>query len=317
MKPTFVLVVLLAARIALGQTADTAATSQPTPVQEAPVQAAPVQPAPVQLPPLQTEPLAPVWPAHGVPPVGTWDIVATGVLAAALLTVQFGIPAPTVPKWTAQNGFDTGIRNALRIPGEGGRAAASTTSDVLVYTLTALPFLNAALVAGVEHERWDVGWRLMVLDAETLLLATTVTLSLQKIVARERPFVQECQTNPGLSDCSTGSKYQSFPSGHTTLVFAAVALECFHHGYLDTSHTGWGAAACPVTVVAAVGTGILRIAADRHWATDILAGAAIGGLIGYAVPALHLLGSPDKPDGPIVTPSVSGTSVGLTLAGRF
>ena len=90
MKPTFVLVVLLAARIALGQTADTAATSQPTPVQEAPVQAAPVQPAPVQLPPLQTEPLAPVWPAHGVPPVGTWDIVATGVLAAALLTVQFG-----------------------------------------------------------------------------------------------------------------------------------------------------------------------------------------------------------------------------------
>jgi membrane-associated phospholipid phosphatase len=256
------------------------------------------------------------WPAHGVPPVGTWDIVASGALAAGLLTVQFAIPAPTVPKWSAQNGLDTGVRSALRIGGEGGRQAAGLTSDVLVYALIAAPFLNAALVAGVEHERWDVGWRLMVLDAETLLLATTVTLSLQKIVARERPFVQECRANPGLSDCSTGGQFQSFPSGHTTVAFAAVALECFHHGYLDTSHSGWGSAACPVTIVAAVTTGVLRVAADRHWATDIIAGAAIGGLIGYAVPALHLLGD-SQGAGPVLSPAVSGSMVGLTLAGRF
>ena len=256
------------------------------------------------------------WPAHGVPPVGVWDVVATGVLGAGLLTLEFAVPAPTVPKWTAQNGFDTGIRSALRLGSESGRQAAALTSDVMLYALMLAPFLNATLVAGIEHERWDVGWRLLVLDAETLLVATTVTLSLQHLVARERPFVQECRANPSLADCSGGSKYKSFPSGHTTAAFAAVALECFHHGYLDTAHTGWGAAACPVTIVAASITGVLRIAADRHWATDVLAGAAIGGLVGYAVPALHLLGSPGS-QGPMLTPNISGTSVGLMVAGRF
>jgi membrane-associated phospholipid phosphatase len=242
--------------------------------------------------------------------------VATGALGAALLAVQFAVPAPTVPKWTAQNGFDTGIRSALRVGTEGGRQAMAYTSDALVYLLMAAPFLNATLVAGVEHERWDVGWRLLVLDAQTLILATTITLSIQKAVARERPFVQECRNNPTLADCSLGGQNQSFPSGHTTAAFAAVALECFHHGYLDTSHTGWGAAVCPLTVVAAIGTGILRIASDRHWATDIIVGATIGGLVGYAVPALHLLGA-EKKDGPVLTPTISGSTVGLTLAGRF
>jgi len=268
-------------------------------------------------PPGQTSvPVTPTWPAHGVPPVGTWDIVATGGIAAALLTIQFAIPAPTVPKWTDTNAFDDGVRSAFRIGSEGGRQAAALTSDILVYALIAAPFLNATLVAGVEHERWDVAWRLMVLDTQTILLATTITISLQKATARERPYAHECRTNPSLSDCSLGGKYQSFPSGHTTAAFAAVALECFHHGYLDTSHTGWGSAVCPLTIVAAIGTAMLRIAADRHWATDIIVGASIGGLVGYAVPALHLLGE-GKKDGPVVTPMVSGSTIGLTLAGRF
>ncbi|HUM11836.1 MAG TPA: phosphatase PAP2 family protein [Myxococcaceae bacterium] len=242
--------------------------------------------------------------------------MATGGLAAAAVTVEFVIPSPTVPKWTAQNGFDTGIRDALRLGTDSGRATAGTMSDVLVYLLMAAPFLNATLVAGIEHERWDVAWRLMVLDAETILLATTIPLSLQKATARERPYVQECGNPSPPSQCSSGGKYTSFPSGHTTAAFAAVALECFHHGYLDTSHTGWGGAVCPVTIVAALGTGILRIAADRHWATDILVGGAIGGLVGYAVPALHLLGA-EKKTGPVVLPTISPSTVGLTLAGRF
>jgi membrane-associated phospholipid phosphatase len=230
--------------------------------------------------------------------------------------VQFAIPAPTVPKWTGSNGFDDGVRSAFRIGTEGGRQAAALTSDILVYALIAAPFLNATLVAGVEHERWDVAWRLLVLDAQTILLATTITISIQKATARERPFAKECNTNPSLSDCSLGGKYQSFPSGHTTAAFAAVALECFHHGYLDTSHTGWGAAVCPLTVVAAIGTAMLRVAADRHWATDIIVGASIGGLVGYAVPALHLLGE-EKKDGPVVMPTISASTVGLSIAGRF
>jgi membrane-associated phospholipid phosphatase len=246
--------------------------------------------------------------------IGVWDAVASGALIAGLVTVQFGVQSPSEAKW-GSTGFDDWVRGWLRIKGEGGRTAAATTSDVLVYTLAAAPFLNAFLVAGVEHERMDVAWKLAALDAETMLTALFVSLSLQKITARGRPFLPVCKTNPTLAECSSGTPNASFPSGHTTVVFAAVSLECFHHGYLDTSHTGWGAAACPVTIVAATVTGILRIAADRHWATDVIAGAVLGGAIGYAVPALHLAFGEEKTA--VLTPSVSPSYLGLTLAGRF
>jgi len=225
------------------------------------------------------------------------------------------VPAPTQGKW-AGNDFDNWVRDGLRLSGENGRKAASTTSDVLVYALSALPLLNATLVAGVEHERGDIAWRLVVLDAETLLTATLAAISLQHLTARERPFVQECVTNPNLSDCATGSKYQSFPSGHTTLAFAAVALECFHHGYLDTAHTGWGAAACPATIAVATLTGVLRIMADRHWATDVLAGALLGGSIGVAIPLLHIAVAKGQSPA-VVTPMLSPSMMGLSVAGRF
>ena len=260
-------------------------------------------------------PAAPPWPAHGLPTVGAWDLVATGGLVGALAVVQFGVPAPTQPKW-AGNAFDDWVRGGLRLSSESARQAAATTSDIFVYALTALPVLNATLVAGAEHERWDIAWRLVVLDAETMLTATLAAVSLQHLTARQRPFVQECATNPNLSDCSTGSHFQSFPSGHTTLVFTAVALECFHHGYLDTAHTGWGAAACPVTVTIATLTGVLRIMADRHWATDVLAGALLGGSIGLAIPQIHLAVA--KGQNPtVVTPMITPTMMGLSVAGRW
>ncbi|HZX40532.1 MAG TPA: phosphatase PAP2 family protein, partial [Myxococcaceae bacterium] len=236
-------------------------------------------------------------------------------LVGALAVVQFGVSAPTQGKW-AGNGFDDWVRGGLRLSSESGRATASTISDVGVYILSAFPLINATLVAGVEHERWDIAWRLMVLDAETLLTATFAAISLQHLTARERPFVQECVTNPNLRDCQTGSKYQSFPSGHTTLVFAAVSLECFHHGYLDTSHTGWGAAVCPATVGVAIVTGVLRVMADRHWATDVIAGAVLGGTIGWAIPALHVAVAKGQTP-TVVTPAIGPGMMGISIAGRW
>src|SRR5262249_19064088 len=177
--------------------------------------------------------------------------------------------------------------------------------DLFVYSLAAAPFINAFVFSGSEHERMDVAWKLAALDAETLLTVTFVSLSLQKLTARERPFVKDCQTNPSLSECSIGGKYASFPSAHTSVAFAAVGLECFHHGFLDTSHTGWGAAVCPVTIAVATGTALLRIAADRHWATDIIAGALLGGGLGYAIPALHIAFAGNKDKTAVITPAIS------------
>ena len=278
-------------------------------------------PPPVTGPAQQTTVLAPTpavatWPRQELPVSPLWDGLAAGALGAATLIVQFGVPNPSEAKWSS-TGFDDWVRGWLKISSESGRNTAAITSDVFVYTLAAAPFVNAFFVAGWEHERMDVAWKLAALDAQTLLTVTLVTISLQKLTARERPFVKDCQTNPSLSECSIGAKYASFPSAHTSVAFAAVALECFHHGFLDTSHTGWGAAVCPVTIAVATGTALLRVAADRHWATDVIAGAVLGGTLGYAIPALHIAFAENKDKTAIITPAVSSSYLGLSIAGRF
>jgi membrane-associated phospholipid phosphatase len=311
---------LLVTRLALASAPDDVPRAQvpnAAPESDSPlvVPAAPVTGSAQKPSPVAPTPPAATWPRQELP-VGVWDGVAAGALGAATIAVQFGVPNPSVAKWSS-TGFDDWVRGWLRIPSESGRNAAALTSDFFVYTLAAAPFINAFFVAGWEHERMDVAWKLAALDAETLLTVTFVTLSLQKLTARERPFVKECQTNPSLSECSIGGKYASFPSAHTSVVFAAVALECFHHGFLDTTHTGWGAAVCPVTIVVATGTAILRVAADRHWATDVITGALLGGGLGYAIPALHLVFAENKDKTAVVTPAISSSYLGVSIAGRF
>jgi membrane-associated phospholipid phosphatase len=294
---------------------DSTVTQKPDPPLAFPAaETGPAQQA-TEVPP--PSPAAASWPRQELPVSPLWDGIAAGALGAATLIVQFGVPNPSVPKWSSTTGFDDWVRGWLKISSESGRNTAAFTSDLFVYTLAAAPFINAFFVAGWEHERWDVAWKLAALDAETLLTVTFVSLSLQKLTARERPFVKDCQTNPNLSECSIGGKYASFPSAHTSVVFAAVALECFHHGFLDTSHTGWGAAVCPVTIVVATGTALLRVAADRHWATDVIAGALLGGGLGYAIPALHIAFAQNKDTTAVITPAVSTSYLGLSVAGRF
>ena len=322
------LVLLLVTRSAVASSQD----ESPAPVPDVP-RAAPATPGdagqpdvplvtpavPVTATPLQTSPVSsttPTWPRQDLRVSPLWDGVAAGALGAAVLVVQFGVPNPSEAKWSS-TGFDDWVRGWLKISSESGRNTAAITSDIFVYTLAAAPFVNAFFVAGWEHERMDVAWKLAALDAQTLLTVTLVTISLQKLTARERPFVKDCQTNPSLSECSIGAKYASFPSAHTSVAFAAVALECFHHGFLDTSHTGWGAAVCPVTIAVATGTALLRVAADRHWATDVIAGAVLGGTLGYAIPALHIAFAENKDKTAIITPAVSSSYLGLSIAGRF
>lgn len=77
----------------------------------------------------------------------------------------------------------------------------------------------------------------------------------------------------------TGER-NSFPSGHTSLVFGMA--QWMHHEYGEQSV--WysvGAYSCAVTV------GIMRVAKGGHWAPDVLAGAGIGMLTTELVYLTH------------------------------
>jgi len=50
----------------------------------------------------------------------------------------------------------------------------------------------------------------------------------------------------------------------------------------------WDAISCAGAYAVAATTGTFRIAGDVHYLTDVAAGAALGTLVGYGIPLLHL-----------------------------
>jgi len=109
--------------------------------------------------------------------------------------------------------------------------------------------LNSMGVQGYH----DFGGRTMVLSTAYLIMGVTVN-GLKKLTHIQRP---------------DGSTYNSFPSGHTATAF--MGAEFLRQEYSDVS-IWYGVAGYLV----AAGTGAFRIYNDRHWLTDVLAGAGIG-----------------------------------------
>jgi PAP2 superfamily len=73
-----------------------------------------------------------------------------------------------------------------------------------------------------------------------------------------------------------GSANNSFPSGHTTSAFNHATLLFFEYKDSNIWYASSG-------YLFAASTGILRIANNRHWSGDVLAGAGIGIAIGTIV----------------------------------
>ena len=109
--------------------------------------------------------------------------------------------------------------------------------------------LNAFGIKG-KHNLKD---RTIILGTSYLLMSASV-LSLKSITKVERP---------------DGSAFNSFPSGHTATAFAGA--EFLWQEYKDVSIL-YGISG----YIIATGTGAFRIYNDRHWLTDVLAGAGIG-----------------------------------------
>ena len=124
----------------------------------------------------------------------------------------------------------------------------------------------------------DFGWH----GTEAVLLANGVTSFLKGVLGRSRPFVSNA-TDPRDFRFGGGfstSERQSFPSGHTTTAFAAAAAVTSEIRRLQPK-------ALPYVATLMYGgatlVGLSRMYHDKHWASDVVLGAAIGTFSGLKV----------------------------------
>lgn len=116
---------------------------------------------------------------------------------------------------------------------------------------------------------------------ESIVLANVVTGSTKILVGRARPYASpddasKFQLFRGLKN----DDYRSFPSGHTTSAFAfAAAVTSETQRWWPKSRWILG----PILYGGATLTGVSRIYNQAHWASDVMAGMAIGTFTGLKV----------------------------------
>lgn len=206
-------------------------------------------------------------------PATRWpsEIGAVGVAAAVWAGGEYvrlrRAPAPGLEKEAQRvlNRLDGTARRRLLRPQTA--PTADRTSDALAYAAVPLACGLALLCVDDFRPR-------LVRDALRIARAATLTGAVNQgvkfLAPRERPFAR------GIPGAIGRDRYGSFFSNHTSAVTSMAASTT--RLLRARGASGW--LGIPLFGLALF-VGYLRIAADRHYLTDVLAGAAFGSVIGY------------------------------------
>jgi membrane-associated phospholipid phosphatase len=259
----------------------------------------------------------PAWPYFR--PIGYW-LTGASILGAIGATVL--LHYPDEPRWEGGILFDSTVRDALRARNPGTRDAIRTASDLtLLASVLQIGIVDSVVIPLLDHSP-GVAAQLSLINAQAFAPNILIATLLFKAVARERPLIADCKRDPNFDPlCDTGA-YASFPSSHTSSAFTAAGLTCVHHTYLPLyGRKELDVGACVESLALATATGLFRVIGDRHYATDVLIGAAIGFSIGYFYPWLWHYRYSSEPasegESSSGTLSVMPLPTGLSLSGTF
>jgi membrane-associated phospholipid phosphatase len=213
-----------------------------------------------------------------------WDYSLAAVGATGLV-VEGLVFEPIRPplRWRDPIFFDSDVRDGLRLADPGTRQTLESVSWVLWGAQLAWPVLiDVPLMWAEGHAPLarDLFWQ----DAATLTVAGAADMAIRDLVGRARPYVSDCLAHGGTGCLSGVESTRSFPGGHIVNSTAASVLLCTQHAYVHIYGGPWDAVACAASLASNTAIAYLRIASDNHWATDQLAGLAMGALIGWGVP---------------------------------
>jgi membrane-associated phospholipid phosphatase len=178
--------------------------------------------------------------------------------------------------WCGANGFDDMVRERLRW---SGTETAHQLSNAIVYGVVPASAFGLTALAAWRDRRGGEWAENAFVVLEAAVLSSDLTQLVKFQAGRARPYMREDGALAGVHVDGN----LSFFSGHTSFAFSlavASGTVASMRGY-RAAPAVWG-----VGLGAAAVTGYLRIAADRHYATDVMTGALVGSALGFAVPYL-------------------------------
>lgn len=204
------------------------------------------------------------------------DLVVTGIAATGYIitTAAKNELLPSSCRWCDVNSFDKWGHDNIKW---GNTGAANKAVYVTGYALVPVAAFGLdALAAGLDDSFSNfLPDALIIAEAAAL---SSFTTELVKIAAgRQRPYAHF----EGGSKSSRDNN--SFYSGHTSLAFSLAAASgtvATMRGYRYAPLV-WGTG-----MAIAATTGYLSLAADRHYLTDVIAGAVLGSAFGFGIPYL-------------------------------
>jgi membrane-associated phospholipid phosphatase len=154
--------------------------------------------------------------------------------------------------------------------------AMDNLSDATVVIFAFAPAVGDYFDVGASPELLED----LTVYAETLSVNSALTTLFKYAVQRPLPRVY-AGTDPELASSAGG--YRAFYSGHVSSAFSALSAASVTLGLRH--HTTWW----PWAVTVVLGTSIAaeRVAAGRHFYTDVGVGAIMGTAVGVLVPWLH------------------------------
>jgi len=206
------------------------------------------------------------------------------------------VPAPTLAAvlggaMLLSISLDGEIREELQERRGGVTDALSRVGNRFGNGRTVVPLLGASYLAGVVFD----APRVRDATAHAALAATlagTLVTGLKYTVGRRRP------NQGGDPDAFEAFRFRdsSFPSGHVALVFALATALARETGDAWSDRALFGAASL---------TAFSRMNDDKHWLSDVVAGAAIGWLAGRWATRGH------GAEGPAIVPLPGGVGIRL------
>jgi membrane-associated phospholipid phosphatase len=145
-----------------------------------------------------------------------------------------------------------------------------TISDVTVMLAILSPPILDAFDLGFSKEFEKDMW----VYVETFSMNTFLNTSAKYIVQRPLPRTYAS---------SASTDYRSFYSGHTSTFFSTLSTAAM------TINSRYNQGAWPWLAMVGMGTivALERVAAGRHFPTDVMTGAVVGTAVGVLVPYLH------------------------------